>query len=86
MPDILITIARYGYVSLLRGAADGGDRTAHSRRLALLAAGAAAASGGLHPALAFGVAVGAMLIGDTTLYLAGRFSGWNCWVFCAGFL
>ncbi len=77
MPDILITIARYGYTSLFAALLMEAMGLPIPGALALLAAGAAAASGGLHPALAFGVAVGAMLIGDTTLYLAGRFSGWT---------
>ena len=52
--------------------------------LALLAGGAAAAAGGLHPAAAFGVAIGAMLLGDTTLYIAGRLSGWTLLGFLCG--
>jgi membrane protein DedA with SNARE-associated domain len=45
--------------------------------LALIAGGAAVASGALHgPALA-ALAIVAMLLGDTLLYLLGHFMGWN---------
>jgi membrane protein DedA with SNARE-associated domain len=44
--------------------------------LALVAAGAAAAVHVLKPADVLGVAVLALLIGDTLLYLFGRFTGW----------
>jgi membrane protein DedA with SNARE-associated domain len=77
MPDILSTIAKYGYSSLFVALLMEALGLPIPGALALLAAGAAAASGFLHPVLAFGVAIGAMLIGDWTLYLAGRLTGWT---------
>jgi membrane protein DedA with SNARE-associated domain len=84
MPDILSIIARYGYSSLFAALLLEAIGLPIPGALALLAAGAAAAAGALHPALAFGVAIGAMLIGDTTLYLAGRYSGWTLLGFLCG--
>jgi membrane protein DedA with SNARE-associated domain len=84
MPDILSIIARYGYLSLFVALLMEAIGLPIPGALALLAGGAAAATGALHPALAFGVAIGAMLIGDTTLYLAGRHSGWTLLGFLCG--
>src|SRR5690349_25170563 len=44
--------------------------------VALIAAGAAAAMHVLRPDAVVGTAVLAMLLGDTLLYLFGRFTGW----------
>lgn len=44
--------------------------------IVLLTAGAAAATGLLHPAVSLVVALCAMLSGDTLLYLIGRHTGW----------
>jgi membrane protein DedA with SNARE-associated domain len=84
MPDILSTIAKYGYSSLFVALLMEAIGLPVPGALALLAGGAAAASGALHPALAFGVAIAAMLIGDTSLYLAGRYSGWTVLGFLCG--
>jgi membrane protein DedA with SNARE-associated domain len=84
MPDILSTIAKYGYWSLSAVLLMEAIGLPIPGALALLAAGAAAAAGVLHPALAFGAAIGAMLIGDTALYLAGRYSGWTLLGFLCG--
>jgi membrane protein DedA with SNARE-associated domain len=84
MPDILSTIAKYGYSSLFVALLMEAIGLPVPGALALLAGGAAAASGVLHPALAFGVAIGAMLIGDTSLYFAGRYSGWSLLGFLCG--
>lgn len=85
MPDILGTIARYGYLSLFVALLMEAIGLPIPGALALLAGGAAAASGALRPAWAFGAAISAMLIGDTTLFIAGRYSGWSllsvlCWL------
>jgi membrane protein DedA with SNARE-associated domain len=77
MSDIFSILAKYGYSSLFVALLMEAVGLPVPGALALLAAGAAAASGVLHPALAFGVAIGAMLIGDTSLYLAGRHMGWT---------
>jgi membrane protein DedA with SNARE-associated domain len=84
MPDILSVIARYGYTSLFVALLMEAIGLPVPGALALLAGGAAAAAGGLHPAAAFGVAIGAMLLGDTTLYIAGRLSGWTLLGFLCG--
>lgn len=44
--------------------------------LALLFAGGASARGPLHIQFALGSALSAMLLGDTLMYLLGRFTGW----------
>ena len=84
MPDILSVIARYGYTSLFVALLMEAIGLPVPGALALLAGGAAAAAGGLHPAAAFGDAIGAMLLGDTTLYIAGRLSGWTLLGFLCG--
>jgi membrane protein DedA with SNARE-associated domain len=84
MPDIIHIIAKYGYSSLFAALLMEAIGLPIPGALALLAGGAAAASGALHPVSAFGVAIGAMLIGDTTLYLGGRFSGWRLLGFLCG--
>jgi membrane protein DedA with SNARE-associated domain len=84
MPDILSIIAKYGYSSLFAALLMEAIGLPIPGALALLAAGAASAAGVMHPALAFGVAIGAMLIGDTTLYVTGRFSGWQLLGFLCG--
>jgi membrane protein DedA with SNARE-associated domain len=84
MPDILSTLAKYGYSSLFAAMLMEALGLPVPGALALLAAGAAAAAGVLHPAVAFGVAIVAMLIGDTTLFVAGRFSGWSLLGFLCG--
>jgi membrane protein DedA with SNARE-associated domain len=45
--------------------------------LALIAGGAAAASGILRPALGFATAISALLLGDSMFYLLGRYTGWG---------
>ena len=57
MPDILSIIARYGYLSLFSALLAEAIGLPVPGALALLAAGAAASAGVLHPALAFGVIV-----------------------------
>jgi membrane protein DedA with SNARE-associated domain len=84
MPDILSTIAKYGYSSLFAALLMEALGLPVPGALALLAAGAASAAGVLHPALAFGVAMLAMLIGDTALYITGRSSGWALLGFLCG--
>lgn len=84
MGDILGLIAKYGYTSLFVALNLEALGLPIPGALALLAAGAAAAAGVMHPALAFGVAIGAMLIGDTALYIAGRYAGWSFLGFLCG--
>jgi len=84
VPDILTIIAKYGYTSLFVALLMESIGLPVPGALALLAAGAASAAGVMHPALAFGAAVGAMLIGDVTLYVTGRLSGWQLLGFLCG--
>jgi len=44
--------------------------------LALLLAGGASARGSLHTGRALGSALGAMILGDTLMFLMGRYTGW----------
>jgi membrane protein DedA with SNARE-associated domain len=84
MPDILSVIAKYGYSSLFAALLMEAIGLPIPGALALLAAGAASAAGVMHPALAFGAAISAMLIGDTALYVTGRHSGWALLGFLCG--
>lgn len=84
MPDILSVIAKYGYSSLFIALLMEAIGLPIPGALALLAAGAASAAGVMHPAAAFGVAICAMLIGDTSLYVIGRYSGWQLLGFLCG--
>ncbi len=84
MPNALSLIATYGYQSLFAAMLAEAIGLPVPGALALLAAGAASAAGVLHPALAFGVAIGAMLFGDTTLFIAGRYMGWSLLGFLCG--
>src|ERR1700733_6831004 len=84
MPDILRLIAKYGYESLFAAMFLEAIGLPVPAALALLAAGAAAAGGALHPGLAFGVAIGAMFLADTTLFIAGRSMGWSLLGFLCG--
>src|ERR1700733_290392 len=84
MPDILSIIAKYGYTSLFAALLMEAIGLPVPGALALLAAGAASAAGVLHPAVAFAVAIGAMMVGDSTLYIAGRRSGWTLLGFLCG--
>jgi membrane protein DedA with SNARE-associated domain len=84
MPDILGIIAKYGYSSLFAALLAEAVGLPVPGALALLAAGAASAAGVMHPAMAFAVAIGAMLMGDTALYITGRHSGWSLLGFLCG--
>jgi membrane protein DedA with SNARE-associated domain len=84
MPDILNLVAKYGYSSLFLALLLEAIGLPIPGALALLAAGAATAAGIMHPVEAFGVAIGAMLIGDMALYVTGRYSGWGLLGFLCG--
>src|SRR5271170_229492 len=84
MPNALSLIATYGYQSLFAALLMEAIGLPVPGALALLAAGAASAAGVLHPVIAFAVAIGAMMVGDTTLYVAGRRSGWSLLAFLCG--
>jgi membrane protein DedA with SNARE-associated domain len=84
MPDILGVIAKYGYSSLFIALLAEAIGLPIPGALALLAAGTASAAGVMRPALAFGVAMSAMLIGDIALFVTGRYSGWSLLGFLCG--
>lgn len=85
MPDILGIIAKYGYSSLFAALLMEAIGLPVPGALALLAAGAASASGVLHPAVAFAVAIGAMVIGTPRFTSAGAFQAGRCSVSCVVF-
>jgi membrane protein DedA with SNARE-associated domain len=84
MPDVLSVIAKYGYQSLFAAMFMESIGLPVPAALALLAAGAASASGVMNPALAVAVAAVAMLAGDIVLYVAGRHMGWSLLGFLCG--
>src|ERR1700758_925200 len=76
MSDIVSLISRHGYlviVALVFAEAIGLPVPA---AVALVAAGAAVGSHVLHPHIVLPLALTAMVLGDTLLFLAGRYSGW----------
>lgn len=77
MTDIAEVIARYGYQSLFLFLFLEAIGLPIPGAVALLAAGAAVASGVMRLAIALPVSMLAMLIADTLLYVAGRYSGWS---------
>jgi membrane protein DedA with SNARE-associated domain len=84
MPDILSMIAKYGYQSLFAAMFMEAIGLPVPGALALLAAGAASASGALHPYQVLMVAAAAMLLGDCGLYVTGRLTGWSLLGFLCG--
>jgi len=81
MTDIVNIIAKYGYQSLALALFLEAIGLPVPAAIALLAAGAATASGAMQLSIALPVAVLAMLLADTLLYLAGRYSGWGLLAF-----
>jgi membrane protein DedA with SNARE-associated domain len=84
MPDILSLIARYGYQSLFAAMLMEALGLPVPGALALVAAGAAAAGGVLHPLMALAIAIAATLTGDIALYVTGRYTGWSLLGFLCG--
>ena len=76
MTDIAGFIAKYGYQSLFLCLFLEAIGLPIPGAVALLAAGAAVASGVMQFAIALPVSMLAMLLADTLLYVAGRYSGW----------
>jgi|HubBroStandDraft_6_1064221.scaffolds.fasta_scaffold51807_2 membrane protein DedA with SNARE-associated domain/rhodanese-related sulfurtransferase len=76
MDHLIILIAHHGYlVVFLIVLAEALDMPLPAS-LALIAAGAAAASGALRAPLVFLFAVAALLLGDSIIYFLGRYMGW----------
>jgi len=77
MNDLLSLIARHGYVLVFLVVFAEAIGLPVPAALALIAAGAAAASGILGVPLVLALAVAAMLVGDSLLYFLGRHMGWG---------
>ena len=76
MPESLATLLKYGYQSLYVLLLMEAIGLPVPGAIVLLAAGAAAATGTLHPGPAVLVAISAMLTGDIILFTLGRITGW----------
>jgi membrane protein DedA with SNARE-associated domain len=77
MNDLLAQIVHHGYVVIFFIVLAEALGIPVPAALALLAGGAAVASGGLHAPAAMLVAVTAMLLGDLLLYVLGSRMGWR---------
>lgn len=76
MSDVVSLLKHHGYAALAIIVFLEAIGLPMPAALALIAAGTAAALHVLQPQTVLGVALFAMLIGDTLLYLFGRFTGW----------
>src|SRR5690242_3354372 len=76
MADVVSLIVRHGYVILAVAVFLEAIGMPVPAALALLAAGAAIAWGRLTPVIAVPTAVVSMMLGDTILFLLGRYTGW----------
>jgi membrane protein DedA with SNARE-associated domain len=76
MNDFLSLLSRHGYSIIFATVFVEAIGLPAPAALALLAGGAAAASGTLHTPAILSLAVSALLIGDSLLYLLGRRTGW----------
>lgn len=74
--DSLATLLKYGYQSLFVLLFMEAIGLPVPGAIVLLTAGAASATGVLRPGLCFPVAISAMLLGDSLLFLLGRHTGW----------
>ena len=77
MSDFLSLIARHGYVVIFVIVLAEALGLPMPAALALVAGGAAVAAGTLRPLEVFLLAIGAMLFGDSLLYVLGNRMGWN---------
>jgi membrane protein DedA with SNARE-associated domain len=75
--DLLAQIGRHGYVLIFAAVLAEAIGLPVPAALALVAGGAAAASGTLSLPAVLGLALIAMLLGDTLLYILGRYMGWG---------
>ncbi len=76
MEGLLLLLEQHGYAILFGMVLAESLGMPVPAALALLGAGGAASRGLLHPGAVFGTGLVAMLIGDTLLFLAGRYTGW----------
>src|SRR5712691_8581827 len=77
MNDLLALIAGHGYLAIFLIVLAEAVGLPMPAALALVAGGAAAASHVLRLPAVFGVAVAAMLLGDSLLFVMGRHMGWG---------
>jgi membrane protein DedA with SNARE-associated domain len=77
MSDLLSLIVHHGYVIIFLIVFVEAIGMPVPAALALVAGGAAAASGALHAPLVLLLAVAAMLLGDSSLYVLGSYTGWR---------
>ena len=75
--DINSILAKYGYEGLFLALLLESLGLPIPGAIALLAAGTAVAGGSMQPALAVALPMSALLIGDSLLYWAGRYTGWT---------
>ncbi|HTA44527.1 MAG TPA: VTT domain-containing protein [Bryobacteraceae bacterium] len=76
MESLAIAIAQHGYSILFTLVLLEALGFPIPAALAILTAGAASAHGPMHPVLSPATALAALFIGDTSLYLLGRYTGW----------
>jgi membrane protein DedA with SNARE-associated domain len=76
MEDLVAQITRHGYSLLALVVFLESVGLPMPAALALLTAGAVAAYGKLNPLVAFAISVVAILVGDSLLFLLGRYTGW----------
>lgn len=77
MDHLILLIANHGYLVIFLFVFAEALGFPLPASLALIAGGAAVASGILHPAVAFVTAITALLLGDSLFYFLGRFTGWG---------
>jgi len=76
MNPLLTSLAHHGYILLFVVVLAEAVGLPAPAALALVAGGAAAAAGTLSTSAAFLLAIVALLLGDTLLYVLGRYTGW----------
>ena len=77
MDHLLILIARHGYLVIFLVVLAEAMGLPLPASLALIAGGAAAASGVLRAPIVFLLAITALLLGDSIIYFLGRYTGWG---------
>src|SRR4029078_5678008 len=81
MTDLLQAISQHGYLLLFLVVFAEAAGLPAPAALALIAAGAAAASHLISAPVALVIAIVAMLLGDALLFLLGRYTGWGLLAF-----
>jgi membrane protein DedA with SNARE-associated domain len=76
MNDAISLIAHHGYLVIFLVVLAEAAGLPLPAALALIAGGAAAASHALRPTAVFGIAIAALLLGDSLVFFLGRFMGW----------